>query len=69
MAGQNCRSLLDQWIKLVSYKRSFFLGFCVLNFVFSLVATLGNLLVHSCLNEELNDTSYRQEAAVKSGFL
>ena len=45
MAGQNCRSLLDQWIKLVSYKRSFFLGFCVLNFVFSLVATLGNLLV------------------------
>ena len=45
MAEQNCRSLLDHWIKLVSYKRSFFLGFCVLNFVFSLVATLGNLLV------------------------
>ena len=45
MAEQNCTSLLDYWIKLVSYKRSFFLGFCVLNFVFSLVATLGNLLV------------------------
>ena len=45
MAEQNCRSLLDHWIKLVSYKRSFFLGFCVFNFVFSLVATLGNLLV------------------------
>ena len=45
MAEQNCRSLLDHWIKLVSYKRNFSLGFCVLNFVFSLVATLGNLLV------------------------
>ena len=29
---------------MVSHRRSFFLGFCVLNFVFSLVATLGNLL-------------------------
>ena len=45
MAEQNCTSLLYHWIKLVSYKRSFFLGFYVLNFVFSLVATLGNLLV------------------------
>ena len=45
MAEQNCTSLLSHWIKLVSYKRSFFLGFCVLNFVFFLVATLGNLLV------------------------
>ncbi|XP_073237414.1 beta-2 adrenergic receptor-like [Porites lutea] len=35
---------LDYWIKLVSHRRSFFLGFCVLNFVFSLQATLGNLL-------------------------
>ena len=29
----------------MSHRRSFLLGFCVLNFVFSLVATLGNLLV------------------------
>ena len=45
MAEQTCTRFLDRWIKLVSHRRSFFLGFCVLNFVFSLVATLGNLLV------------------------
>ena len=45
MAEQTCTLFLDGWIKLVSYRRSFFFGFCVLNFVFSLVATLGNLLV------------------------
>ena len=45
MAEQACTRLLDYFVKLVSYGRSFFLGFCVLNFVFSLVATLGNLLV------------------------
>ena len=45
MAEQTCTQFLDRWIKLVSHRRSFFLGFCVLNFVFSLVATLGNLLV------------------------
>ena len=45
MAEQTCTPrFLDYWIKLVSHRRSFFLGFCVLNFVFSLVATLGNLL-------------------------
>ena len=45
MAEQTCTHFLDFSFKLVSYRRSFFLGFCVLNFVFSLVATLGNLLV------------------------
>ena len=45
MAEQACTRLLDFSVKLVSYRRSFLLGFCVLNFVFSLVATLGNLLV------------------------
>ena len=45
MAEQKCTRFLDFWITLVSHRRSFFLGFCVLNFVFSLVATLGNLLV------------------------
>ena len=65
MAEQTCTLFLDGWIKLVSHRRSFSLGFSVLNFVFSLVATLGN----PRLNEELNDTSYRQEAVPKSGFL
>ena len=45
MAEQTCTQFLDRWIKLVSHRRSFSLGFCVLNFGFSLVATLGNLLV------------------------
>ena len=45
MAQQKCTRSLDIWITLVSHRRSFFLGFFVLNFVFSLVATLGNLLV------------------------
>ena len=45
MAEQTCTHFLDFSVKLVSHRRSFFLGFCVLNFVFSLVATLGNLLV------------------------
>ena len=44
MAEQTCTQFLDRWIKLVSHRR-FSLGFCVLNFGFSLVATLGNLLV------------------------
>ena len=45
MAEQTCTAqFLDYWIQLVSYRRSFVLGFCVLNFIFSLVATLGNLL-------------------------
>ncbi|XP_073237403.1 melanocyte-stimulating hormone receptor-like [Porites lutea] len=45
MAEQNCNRYLDYFVKLVSHTRSFSLGFCVLNFGFSLVATLGNLLV------------------------
>ena len=45
MAEQTCTRFLDRWIKLVSHRRSFSLGFSVLNFGFSLVATLGNLLV------------------------
>ena len=51
MAEQDCTRLLDYFVKLVSYRRSFFLGFCVLNFVFSLVATLGNLLVIRALTK------------------
>ena len=45
MAEQKCTLFLDFCITLVSHRRSFFLGFCVLNFIFSLVATLENLLV------------------------
>ena len=45
MAEQTCTPrFLNYWIKLVSHRRSLFLGFCVLNFVFSLVGILGNLL-------------------------
>ena len=45
MAEQNCYRYLDYFVKLVYHTRSFSLCFCVLNFGFSLVATLGNLLV------------------------
>ena len=45
MAEQFCIRLLDFLVHLVQHRRSSFLAFCVLNFVFSVVATLGNLLV------------------------
>ena len=45
MAEQNCNRFMDYSVKLVSHRRSFSHCFCVLNFAFSLVATLGNLLV------------------------
>ena len=64
MAEQNCTLFLDRWIKLVSDSRSFSLGFCVLNFVFSLVATLGNLLVIRAL---VNNSTI--PATVKKLFL
>ena len=51
MAEQNCNRYLDYFVKLVSHTRSFFLCFSVLNFGFSLVATLGNLLVIRALME------------------
>ena len=44
MAEQSCNRLLDYFVQLVSH-RSFSLCFCVLNFVFSFLATLGNLFV------------------------
>ena len=64
MAEQACTRLLDFSVKLVSYRRSFLLGFCVLNFVFSLVATLGNLLVIRAL---MNNSTI--PATVKKLFL
>ena len=64
MAEQKCTLFLDSCITLVSHRRSFFLGFCVLNFVFSLVATLGNLLVIRAL---VNNSTI--PATVKKLFL
>ena len=64
MAEQTCTLFLDRWIKLVSHRRSFSLGFCVLNFVFSFVATVGNLLVIRAL---MNNSTI--PATVKKLFL
>ena len=64
MAEQTCTRFLDYSVKLVSQKRSFSLGFCVLNFVFSLVATLGNLLVIRAL---MNNSTI--PATIKKLFL
>ena len=45
MAEQFCTRALDSLIQLVHHRRSSLLAFCVLDFVFSVVATLENLLV------------------------
>ena len=45
MAEQYCSQVLDSFLKLVRHSRSSIRAFCVLYFTFSLVATLGNLLV------------------------
>ena len=45
MAEQYCSQMLDNVLKLVHHSKSSILAFCVLQFTFSLVATLGNLLV------------------------
>ena len=45
MAEQYCSQMLDSFLKLVHHSRSSIPGFCVSYFTFSLVATLGNLLV------------------------
>ena len=45
MAEQYCNRTLDSLVHLVHHRRSSLLAFCVLNFVFSVVATLENLLV------------------------
>ena len=49
MAEQYCTRLLDSYVQLVHHRRSFLFAFCVLNFVFSVVATLENLLVIGAL--------------------
>ena len=45
MAEQYCSQMLDTFRKLVHHSRSSILSFCVSHFTFSLVPTLGNLLV------------------------
>ena len=45
MAEQVCTLELDSLLQLVHHRRSSLLAFCVLNFVFSVVATLENILV------------------------
>ena len=45
MTEQFCTRPLDSLVQLVHHRRSSFVAFCVLNFVFSVVATLENLLV------------------------
>ena len=45
MAEEYCSQMLDTFSKLVHHSRSSILAFCVSHFTFSLVATLGNLLV------------------------
>ena len=45
MAEQYCSQMLDSFLKLVHHSKSSIPAFCVSHFTFSLVATLGNLLV------------------------
>ena len=45
MTEQYCGQMQDNFLKLVHNSRSSILAFCVSHFTFSLVATLGNLLV------------------------
>ena len=45
MAEQYCTQRLHSWLTLVHHSKSSILAFCVSHFPFSLVATLGNLLV------------------------
>ena len=45
MAEQFCTRALYSYVQLVQQERSSLVAFCVLNFVFSVVATLENLLV------------------------
>ena len=51
MAEQYCTRLLDSHVQLVQHRRSQLFAFCVLNFVFSVVATLENLLVIRALTK------------------
>ena len=45
MNEQFCSAKLGDFVQLVNFQKAFMLLFCLLNFVFSLVATLGNILL------------------------
>ena len=45
MNEQFCIAKLGDFVQLVNFQKAFMLVFCLLNFVFSLVATLGNMLL------------------------
>ena len=48
MNEQFCSAKLGDFVQLVNFQKAFMLVFCLLNFVFSSVATLGNiLLIHA----------------------
>ena len=61
MAEHYCSQTLDQFLKLVHHSRSCILAFCVLHFTFSLVATLGNLLViHALMKASMIPANVRK---------
>ena len=45
MAEQYCNRTLEGFLQLARYRESFFFSLCVSNFAFSLVTSLGNILV------------------------
>ena len=45
MAEQYCNQILEEFLQLARYRESFFFSLCVSNFAFSLVTSLGNILV------------------------
>ena len=45
MAEQYCNRTLEEFLQLARYRESFFFSLCVSNFAFSLVTSLGNILV------------------------
>ena len=45
MAEQYCNRTLEGFLQLARYRETFFFSLCVSNFAFSLVTSLGNILV------------------------
>ena len=69
MAEQYCSQMLDSFLKLVHHSRSSIPAFCVSHFTFSLVATLGNLLVIRALIKASMIPANVRKMFDKSGFL
>ena len=45
MAEQYCNQMLEEFLQLARYRESFFFSLCVSNLAFSLVTSLGNILL------------------------